>query len=492
MLFPLCVDLDGTLIQTDSLYEMALLYLKKYPWGFFSLLVWLVKGRSYLKERLAFKAPLCVDVLPYNRKLLDWLRAEYAKGRQIYLVTAAHQQVAEAIAKHLNIFSGVFGSRAGVNLKASKKRAFLEKQFGFRKFDYAGNSAADLNVWPAARKAILVNCSQAVSRQCKTPVDRVFGGPKNALKTFLKAIRVHQYSKNFLIFLPALLGHKFLDFSLIPSLLWAFLAFCFLASSVYLWNDLLDLDADRRHAKKSKRPLAAGMLSIPFAVILAAGFFLVAVIISTKLPWSFRMIMGFYYGMTVLYSFWLKRLSLVDIFVLSCLYSLRVFAGMALIPGPYSPWLLLFAFFFFTSLAFVKRYAELHTQAGQEGQKIPGRSYKAEQRPMMAIFGVSSGYLSVFILALYLNSPQAVSLYQTPDLLYLICVFLLYWISRVWLKAALGEMDEDPVLFALKDKSSYFLGCVIFCVVFFASVYSVDRGISWPVVQAHISRTQTT
>lgn len=475
MLKPLCVDLDGTLVNTDTLWETVLLFIKQRPCtAWFLLIFWLFHSRSYLKRQVAQSVNLSADALPYNQQLLSWLKEQHALGRSLVLVTAADESIAMRIAAHLGIFNHVFASDGIRNLKGSHKADILNEAFGKGQYDYVGNHRSDLEIWLHCRYAILANFSAGLLRRCREIAEVREHFPKTRLgvRKFLKAIRVHQYAKNILIFLPVLLGHYFTHAEMLWQSLLGFMCFSMLASSVYLLNDLLDLEADRRHASKSRRALACGELPIPVGIILLLLFLLLAVGLSFLLPRAFQCVMLMYYVLTMLYSFTLKRQVLLDVLALSALYTLRIIAGMAIAAQIYAFWLILFSVFFFTSLAFIKRFTELDQMLRMKQEKtIHGRGYHTDQVQMISVFGIASGYLSVLVFALYINSQQAYSLYHHPSWLYLICPVLLYWISYVWLRASSGELHEDPIIFALHDKISYYcVGLIIILATFAAAL----------------------
>jgi 4-hydroxybenzoate polyprenyltransferase len=455
---PLCVDLDGTLIRTDLLWESLIVLLSRNPFYAFLLPVWLFKGKAWLKRQLSSRVTLDARSLPYCSEFLEYLREQRLQGRHLVLVTASDWALAEAVAEHVGLFHEVIGSDGARNLKGAQKRDFLIERFGQKGFDYAGNSRADVQVWQGCSRSILVNASESVGKEAASVslVERTFprGGP-GAFKTFRRAIRAHQCVKNFLVFLPLVTSHQIAHFGLLLNAVLAFIAFTFCASSVYVLNDLVDLRNDRLHPTKRKRPLASGDLSIPQGLALLVVLVAAAVFTALHLPVAFRIVLGIYYALTLVYSLSLKRRLLVDIFVLGGLYTIRVLAGSAATGIGTSPWLLAFCLFFFLSLALVKRFTELRVLKGEEGGAASARGYLVADLPLIASLGTSSGFLCVLVLALYVNSPQVVPLYQSPATLWFLCPLILYWISRIWLMANRGTMNDDPVLFAVRDRVSY-------------------------------------
>jgi 4-hydroxybenzoate polyprenyltransferase/phosphoserine phosphatase len=457
---PLCVDLDGTLIFSDLLFESLILLIKRKPYFLLLMPFWLLRGRAVLKAEIATRVTLNVKVLPYHDELIRWLVSERILGRRLWLCTAAHELLAAAVAGHLKLFDGVLASDRSVNLTGEAKAARLVEHFGERGFDYCGNEQRDIAIWKRARGAIVIHSDHRLPREVARHADvlHVFHYTKNTLREIARALRPHQWAKNLLIFVPLLAAHGAGE---VASLVWALLAtvaFCLCASSVYIVNDLLDLEADRVHARKSKRPFAAGRLSLLTGILLAPMLLGAALFISLLLPGKFQFVLAMYYALTVAYSFALKGLVLIDVFTLAGLYTLRIIAGAAAVNVPLSFWLLWFSMFLFLSLAFVKRYAELHALLRQQHFNAVGRDYVVDDLPILQSMGTASGYLSVVVLALYINSPEINALYAEPKVIWLLCVLVLYWISRVWVKAQRGEMHDDPVVFALKDRISQVVG----------------------------------
>ena len=455
---PLCVDLDGTLVKSDLLFESFLLLIKKNPFYLFLSVWWLiVGGKAHLKQSIAARVELNPALLPYTESFLSYLHSEKAKGRQLVLATASDMRLAKKVADYLGIFSEVIASDGANNLKGSRKRDTLNQKFGAKCYDYAGNAKEDLKVWRDSRAAILVNAPSKVVRQSKTisTVDRIFAEKSSRLKSIFKLLRIHQYVKNILVFIPLIVGHL-LDSAAIQNSVIAFVIFCLLASSAYLLNDLLDIDADRQHRSKRKRAFASGDISISFGLICSPLFLVIGLALSMLLPVDFLLTVTVYYLLTIFYSFYFKKKMLVDVFVLAILYTVRIMAGIAAVQSEYSPWLISFSLFLFLSLAFVKRYSELDLMRKENKIGTTGRGYLVGDLPQLQLFGTISGYLSVLVLALYINSNNVLLLYRFSMFLWAICLLLLYWISRVWMLTTRGDLHDDPVIFALKDKVSWF------------------------------------
>lgn len=466
---PLCVDLDGTLIKTDMLFETFLLLIKKNPFYLvFCLWWWVSGGKAYLKEQIANRVQINPALLPYSQNFLSFLKDEKSKGRQLILATASNKGLANSIANYLGIFSEVIASDGVCNLRGKAKRDVLNQKFGQGKYDYAGNSKDDLKVWGSARSAILVNPDASVLRQSKKMerVAQVFASGNQFIRTLPRLLRVHQYVKNILVFTPLIVGHLFNASAIINSCL-AFVVFCLLASSAYMLNDLLDLEADRQHRTKRNRPFASGDTPLIWGLLFSPLFFVIGCGLALFLAPEFFICVIAYYFLTIFYSFYFKKKMLVDVFVLAMLYTVRIIAGIAAVHSDYSPWLISFSIFLFLSLAFVKRYSELDVLKKENKISTVGRGYHVEDLQQLGVFGTVSGYISVLVLALYLNSNQAFILYRYSAFLWFICLLLLFWVSRIWMLATRGEMHDDPVVFALKDKVSWiaiFMTCLIIIV----------------------------
>lgn len=452
---PICVDLDGTLTPTDTLHESILSVARSSIRSMLAMPSWLTGGKAAFKREIAQRAQLDVATLPIRQDLLEWLREEKAQGRKLVLTTAADSSIAEALAQQLGIFSEVVASDGQQNLSGENKRRALVERYGEKRFDYVGNSRVDEPVWRSARQAIVVGEEGIVRRaRAVTEVGRVFEPKHGSLAVWLRAIRLHQWVKNVLVFLPAMLAHKILEPEVFLDAVVAFIAFGCCASSVYLINDLLDLSADRVHPRKRNRPFAAGLLSARDGVVAAILLIGLGALLAASVNIYFCGALAIYYVFTWAYSLRLKRAAIVDVLTLAGLYTLRIVAGGAATLIEPSFWLLAFSIFLFLSLGIVKRYTELD-DARQVGKaKAHGRGYSSDDLPLLMALGVASAFCSVLVVALYINSPDSQMLYKHSKPLWLICPLLLYWISRVWLLTARGQMQDDPVVFALRDRLS--------------------------------------
>lgn len=456
---PLCVDLDGTLVRTNTLVESALALLRLHPFALFLFPLWLWRGRAYLKARIASYRALDVSTLPYNRELLQGLIAERQRGRRIYLATGANELLAEQIAEHIGGFRGVIASDERTNAVGEVKSALLQQRFGKYEFDYVGNSHRDIPVWRAAMNAIAVNAPARVLRgidQSDLKLQRVYPRKVRLWPVVLRALRVHQWAKNVLLFVPLVTSHTIIR-NAIPEAI-AFLVFSLAASSIYIFNDLLDLEADRNHSWKRDRPIASGDLSIELALLLGSLIVILGAAAALLLSRSFQVILLVYWLTSIVYSLRLKVVLFLDVILLASLYTIRILAGGAAVHVAISPWTLGFSTFLFLSLALVKRVSELGGL--RTSNTISRRSYQLVDLPQLANLGGAAGYVSVLVFALYINSPDVQKLYSKPELLWLMCPPLLYWISRIWILANRQEIQGDPVLFALKDKPSYIVGAI--------------------------------
>lgn len=461
----LCVDLDGTLIRTDMLHETAIRLLHVSPISVFQMPLWLLSGKAYLKKRIAEKSHFDPATLPYNAQLVAWLKKQKSDGRYIVLSTATDLHIANKIADYLGFFDEVLGSDGATNLAGKHKVTILVERFGLKGFDYVGNSSADLLVWEKARKAIVVNASKRVQMDasaCATIEFSINDKPLSNFRSWVKAIRLHQWLKNTLLFIPLIAAHQWTSLSTWFLVMMAFLAFSLCASSVYLMNDLFDLDSDRAHIHKYKRPFASGDLALWKGALLVPAILIISLLIAKEVNTQFLSWLLVYFFLTFIYSMKLKQIVLVDCIVLAVLYTLRIVAGTTAAGLAISFWLLAFSIFLFLSLAFVKRFSELQVQLLHGKHKAIGRGYLTDDAPLIQMLGVASGLLSSLVLALYLNGENVVKLYHSPEWVWGCVPVMIFWISWMWLRAHRGEMHEDPLVFAVKDKASLFSG-LFFC-----------------------------
>jgi len=482
---PLCVDLDGTLVKTDTLVESVLALARQNPRAILKIPGWLAQGKAAFKQHVTRAVSLDVAALPYNLPLLEFLFHQHAAGREIYLATAADRTLADRIAQHHPIFTGVLASDGSHNLAGGNKLAAFRTQFDDQ-FSYIGNASPDISILTACIEPMVANPTSSLMsglHRAKVVPAHIFRDQQPRLKAWLKAIRLHQWAKNTLIFLPFLLAHGWktpnaLGYAI--GIVLAFLAFGLCASATYIVNDLLDIEADRRHHSKRSRPFAAGNLSAFSGIAVICLFLVTSAALAIALPYitghfgatlyaphSFLAWLVVYAITTTAYSLALKRVVLVDVVVLAGLYTVRIFAGGAAGDAEVSKWLGGFSVFFFLSLAFVKRFAELESLRLRDKAPTNGRGYLLDDLEQLRAFGTSSAFASVVVLLFYISNLDT-HLYRHGGRLWLLLPVLLLWIMQLWLLAARGELNEDPVVYAITDKRSLLMGLLAAAVVFSA------------------------
>ena len=477
----LCVDLDGTLVKSDTLVDSVLILARQNPGALFSLPAWLAQGKASFKRHVTGAVSIDVVHLPYNQPLLRYLEEQHAAGRPIYLATAADRGLADRISAHLGLFEDVLASDGAHNLAGNNKLDAFRARFGDN-FCYIGNARPDLPILTACVAPMVANPDAGLMsglRAAAVVPARIFRDRPAAGKAWLKAIRLHQWAKNVLIFLPLVLAHAWRGAGAIASMtgaLIAFFSFGLCASATYIVNDLLDIEADRRHHSKSRRPFAAGNLSALSGAGVVVLFLAAALVLALALPGIVARVdpghgphsllewLCVYAVTTTAYSFALKRIVLVDVLVLSGLYTVRIFAGSAASGNPVTYWLGGFSVFFFLSLAFIKRFAELESLRLREQVPTNGRGYLLGDIEQLRSFGTTAGYASIVVLLLYISQLDT-HLYHHPGRLWLLLPVLLLWVSQLWLLASRGELNEDPVVYAITDKRSLALGVLVMAVV---------------------------
>ncbi|HEX4036869.1 MAG TPA: UbiA family prenyltransferase [Acidobacteriaceae bacterium] len=469
---PLCVDLDGTLVKSDTLMDSLLLLVRSQPLAALQVPLWLLRGKAAVKAEVGARVSLDVQHLPYNRAVVEFLEVERGEGRRIYLATGADQALAERIAGHLGIFAGVLASDGRTNLTAGNKLEGLRREFGEEGYDYVGNAGPDLPLLEHAGTAMIANPAPALRARLRArgvKVEREFEDRSSRAKAILKALRLHQWAKNVLIFLPVLLAHVLRLEALVATAI-AFLSFSLCASATYIANDLLDIEADRRHPTKRMRPFAAGNLPVAGGAAISAALLCVGVAVAVALlPPAFLGWLLLYLVATLSYSLYLKRVVLVDVILLSGLYTVRLLAGAAATVVPISPWLGAFALFLFLSLAMVKRFSELQNTRARGQVPSTGRGYLLVDIEQMRSFGTASAYASVVVFSFYIYGHDVTALYRHAKWLWLITPLMIWWLSRVWLLASRGQLDEDPVIFAVTDPLSLLTGLAVVAIAALAA-----------------------
>ena len=468
------MDLDGTILIGDSFLESFLLLVGAHPWYIFLIPFWFLRGKAALKHEISRRVRLNVSTLPVRGELIEFLRQQKLSGRRLILATGADRKIALAVAEHFGFFDAVLASDGATNLTGAKKKEAIREIVGRSSFDYIGNAKDDIPAWNAASTAILVGPSPGLLETVRktTAVGGVIQSSKNYTGSLWRSLRPEHWIKNLLVFVPIVMAHALHDELKLVRVGIAFVSFSLCASGVYLLNDLFDLEADRVHPKKKLRPLASGMLPVQVGLISAPLLLLAGFLVAAQLPT--KLLLGtvlIYAAATTLYSTYVKRIPILDVLLLTALYLIRILGGGIAADVHVSPWLIAFSMFLLLSLAFSKRQAELIDQAmsGEVPAGTSRRGYRAQDTGILEQFGVASGYLSVLVLALYVNGPDVTKLYRHPQVIWLACPMVLFWISRVWFLASRNELSEDPVVFAARDPISYLLGMILLLILFLAS-----------------------
>jgi len=467
-MYNIYVDLDGTLIKTDILYESVLLLLKRNVLFLFILPFWLLKGKGNFKYKISQQVNIDPETMPYNEGFVKYLKGQNQKGRKLILATAATEKYAQAIANYLGIFDHIIASTENENISGSNK---LEKiKADATDFAYAGNDAIDMLIFPDAKESLIVTPTRGLKRRLSEieNISQVFESDTKKWKAGFKAIRMYQWVKNSLLFVPLLMSQQFTNSEAVLNIIIAFFSFSFLASATYIVNDLIDIPNDRKHIRKRSRSIASGALSIPVAISIAIILFSCSFIIALNVNLNFFYGLVFYLALTLLYSFKLKSYILIDTISLSLLYTTRVFVGALVINIMPSVWLITFSMFMFLSLALVKRCSELQMLEVASKHRTPGRDYTVSDTYILASMGVTSGFLSILVVVLYLNDVESISQYTYPEVLWFVCPLLLYWIGRMWIKTFRDEMHDDPIVFTIKDKGSLLCISSIFTIIVIA------------------------
>jgi 4-hydroxybenzoate polyprenyltransferase/phosphoserine phosphatase len=459
----LCVDLDGTLVSTDTLDECLLRMVRHRPLLLFRLPFWMLRGKAYFKDRVAAATVHLLGPLPYRQSVLEYIRTHANGGEPVVLATAANRRIAEQVSNELGLFTKVMASDERLNLSGVQKLSKMREFADGRPIAYIGDHAKDIPIWLGCERAIVAGGSQGLAQRIAQGPEVIVIPPDRqpTVRDWMRQLRCHQWSKNLLLIAPLILAHQVTSLPAVMACLVAVIAFSLTASAVYIGNDLVDLPHDRKHVRKRNRPLASGVISIRSAVaagagLLAAGFGISLAVLPLTFVW---MLLG-YVVLNIGYSIWFKRIAVLDVLLLAGFYVYRVLIGAVAIQALISPWLLAFSMFFFLGLGMVKRFADLLLAASNEQASVSGRSYVTGDVDFVRSVGTSSSCVAVLVLALYLQSAEVTHLYKRPEFLWLACPLVLFWTMRAWFIANRGEMSDDPILFALRDPASYAVGAI--------------------------------
>lgn len=465
----ICVDLDYTLISTDILIEQIIKFLKRNPFKIFLLVIWFFKSKRYLKKKLFENVKVDYLNLPYREEVINFIKQEKERNKKVVLITATYYEIANQINSQLKIFDEVYGSNENISLKGKNKEKFLVGKFGIGAFSYIGDSISDLPIWRKSRKSYLVSNSRFMNFLLKKRKN--FAGNllpnETKLVDFFKLLRLHQWVKNILIFIPLLLAHEFQNFFAISRSIIAFFSFSLLASALYIMNDIIDIDNDRNHPTKKFRPIASGYFSAYTALFISFITFTSALILGWQVNYTFILILLAYVLINLFYSLWAKQVEILDIFTLSIFYVIRLYAGSVATNIQISNWLLAFSMFFFLSLATLKRFSEIKLSNSSPRESF-GRPYSPESSNFFLTFGIASSFASIVVLILYINSEKVLGLYRNPNFLWLDAFLLLLWMSIIWNLANKGKIDYDPVFESLKNPTLVLLELGMIVVWFMA------------------------
>jgi len=461
---PLILDVDNALLLTDLLHETAMAHVRANPLRVFQVAYWLWQGKAVLKRRLGERVPLEVENLPANEDLVKFSADAHARGREIGIATAADELLAQRLVRRFDFIEFAIASDGVTNLKGETKAQALTERFPDG-FAYAGDSRSDLAVWKEASSIILVGASPKIANQAHAlgkPIEAEFSHPRLGLSGWLKALRVHQWAKNALVFVPLVLSGMASQPLEVLHALAAFVAMSLMASGTYLINDLFDLADDRKHWSKRNRPLASGRMRIARAIPASAALILASFVVAAWLGWPSFVILFVYMALTLAYSTYLKRQPIVDAFTLAVLFTLRLGIGITAVSAVPSPWLLVFSMFLFTSLSFAKRQTEIQRSTAKGQSEISGRGYVGTDSAFVFSMGIATGMAAIIIMVLYImNDVYSAVFYSQPLLLWTFPAILFMWISRIWLLCHREQLNDDPVAFAIRDKVSIALGGVM-------------------------------
>jgi len=462
--FPICVDLDGTLMRTDSFVEMLISFVRSNPFRLIKVAYFLIsRGKGYTKSKLAENTGVSEKLLPFHSEFLKFLIDQKKQNRRLILTTGSSEIFAKKVSDHLGIFDQVIASTSKINMIGKKKLKAVHSLLGGKPFAYAGNSHQDIPLWLAAEEQFFVNTPARIKRKVlkkKNRLKQEFKSVPFSLSNFFKAIRIHQWTKNLLIFVPLITAHSF-DLDSFKICFLSFLAFGLCASSSYIFNDILDIQFDRLSKSKSARPFANGEFSIKFGVLLIILLFVGAIAFSTLVSINLGYLLLIYFLSSVLYSVYFKPFAIVDLIFLASFFTFRVFVGIVVLEVSFSIWLINFCFLTFFGLAACKRYTEI-SRNGKS--KLPGRNYEFSDQTFLMNLGLASCFTALVIFLLFIDHLNLTDTYSNPQFLWGIFPILLFWFSRIWWLNVKDKLDEDPLIFAIRDIPSILVA--VLCIGF--------------------------
>ena len=470
---PLVVNLDN-LICVNMLQEACLNSFVKNPFIFIKTYIFsMLYNNNTFQELIFKKLTINFAALTYNKWALNFIQTQHAMGREIYLITSLNSKAACLVADHFKIFAGVISPERDKHLSEKYKIELLISRFGNKQFDYFELNNSDNLVWPHARSVFIGDYATISTKKnfnCSfISIAGYENNPHSGFNSLIQVLRPHQWLKNLLVLLPILSAHKYTYEAMFDSII-AFCAFSLIASSGYIINDLLDIESDRLHPRKNKRPFASGTLNVLDGCKLFSVVMISALVTASILNLYFMILIFSYFLISILYSFYLKKLPLIDVIVLSALYVSRIVGGSIATGITLSNWLFVFSLFFFLSLALVKRVTELHIAKNLNRSSISRRGYLTSDILLLQQMAISSGMSSIIVFALYINSDAAKSIYLHSDILWIAIPLLILWLSRIHFLANRCMLHDDPVIFAVTDKTSLIIGIIFVLIVILATI----------------------
>ncbi len=435
---PLICELDGTLLKTDLRSERLMRKAKH-------ILKRVISSDTDSKQTQLDNNATNTS-LPINEEIFEFLQARRSAGQSLVLRSDEDSEHVTSLLGDKYIFEEVI---------SHNNAELLKSKFG--EFDYLGTERTPLSTWQAATNCFTVETGSKTPEKLKQnnlKLSQQFSVSRGDAKSIFKSLRVYQWLKNLLVFVPIITSQQLNNTAALKSSIIMFFCFSMVASFGYIVNDLLDLQSDRSHPVKRTRPFASGALSVGHGVFIGIVLLALAGIGGLFLPVEANLALGIYLMLTVLYSLYLKTKLMIDVVALGGLFTLRVIGGAAAIESELSFYLLSFSIFIFSSLAMVKRFAELDNLQKRNKLAARGRGYQVGDIESVRIIGISLGYMSVFIMGQYINSPLVTQYYNHPKFIWLLFPLLTFWLGRLWILASRGEVNEDPLIFTIKDTTS--------------------------------------